>query len=77
MPLLLDILRRAAAALKVRPWRQRRRYVRASGYESPSFDAALAKVRGRPAWRVFEMACGHDIMVDMPEGLAKILIEWT
>src|SRR5262245_40609807 len=52
-------------------------YVRASSYESASFDAALAKVRGRPAWRVFEMACGHDIMVDMPEGLAKVLIEWT
>jgi len=52
-------------------------YLRASGYGSPSFDAALAKVRGRPAWRVFEMACGHDIMVDMPEELAKILTEWT
>lgn len=52
-------------------------YVRATGYESPSFDAALAKVRARPAWRAFEMACGHDIMVDMPEELAKILTEWT
>ena len=52
-------------------------YIRASGYESSSFDATLAKVRGRPAWRVVEMACGHDIMVDMPEGLAKILMEWT
>ena len=52
-------------------------YLRASGYESPSFDAALAKVRGRPAWRVFEMACGHDIMIDMPEELARILTEWT
>jgi pimeloyl-ACP methyl ester carboxylesterase len=52
-------------------------YIRASGYESSSFDAALARVRGRPAWRVVEMACGHDIMVDMPQGLAKILMEWT
>jgi pimeloyl-ACP methyl ester carboxylesterase len=52
-------------------------FVRASGYESPSFDAALAKVRGRPTWRAFEVACGHDVMIDMPQGLANILIEWT
>jgi pimeloyl-ACP methyl ester carboxylesterase len=52
-------------------------YVRACGYESLSFDAALEKVRGRPTWRAFEMACGHDIMIDMPQGLANILLEWT
>jgi pimeloyl-ACP methyl ester carboxylesterase len=50
-------------------------YIRAMGYASPSFDAALAKVRARPAWRAFELACGHDIMLDMPERLAQILIE--
>jgi pimeloyl-ACP methyl ester carboxylesterase len=53
----------------------RKLYIRATGYESPSFDAALAKVRSRSSWRVFEMACGHDVMVDMPAELAKILLE--
>jgi hypothetical protein len=53
----------------------RKLYIRAQGYESPGFDAALAKVHGQPAWDVFEMACGHDVMVDTPEQLAKILME--
>jgi pimeloyl-ACP methyl ester carboxylesterase len=50
-------------------------YIRARGYASPSFDAALAKVRGQPSWRTHELACGHDIMLDMPQRLAEILIE--
>jgi pimeloyl-ACP methyl ester carboxylesterase len=49
-------------------------YVRAKGYDSPSFDAALAKVRAIPSWSTFELTCGHDIMVDMPERLAEILL---
>jgi hypothetical protein len=48
--------------------------VRAKGYDSPSFDAALAKVRAIPSWSTFELTCGHDIMVDMPERLAEILL---
>ena len=55
----------------------RKVYIRAKGYNSPSFDAAQAKVRALPSWRVFEMACGHDVMIDMPEGLAQILLEAT
>jgi hypothetical protein len=49
-------------------------YVRAKGYDSPSFDAALAKVRAIPSWSMFELPCGHDIMIDMPERLAEILL---
>jgi pimeloyl-ACP methyl ester carboxylesterase len=52
-------------------------YVRAKGYASPAFDAALAKVCERPSWNAFELACGHDIMVDMPSALAEILLERT
>jgi pimeloyl-ACP methyl ester carboxylesterase len=50
-------------------------YVRAKGYDSAPFDAALAKVRAMPAWVAHELPCGHDIMVDMPEELAAILLE--
>jgi pimeloyl-ACP methyl ester carboxylesterase len=53
----------------------RKLYVRATGYASPSFDAARAKVRALPSWSVLELACGHDIMVDMPEQLAQILLD--
>jgi hypothetical protein len=53
----------------------RKTYVRAKGYDSPPFDAALAKVRALPSWSVCELPCGHDIMVDMPEALAHIMLE--
>jgi pimeloyl-ACP methyl ester carboxylesterase len=50
-------------------------YIRASGYANPSFDAALAQAKANPAWRSYEVACGHDVMVDMPERLTEILLE--
>jgi hypothetical protein len=53
----------------------KRTYVRARGYHSPSFDAALAKVRALPSWSAFKLECGHDIMVDMPERLVEILLD--
>jgi pimeloyl-ACP methyl ester carboxylesterase len=53
----------------------RKAYVRASTYPNPAFDAALAKLKPNPAWRTYEVACGHDVMVDMPERLAGILEE--
>ena len=53
----------------------RKTYIRAAGYASPSFDAAAAKVRALPSWRVLELPCGHDIMVDMPERLAEMLVQ--
>jgi hypothetical protein len=28
-----------------------------------------------PSWRIFEVPCGHDVMIDMPEGLVEILLE--
>ena len=27
------------------------------------------------AWRTYDVPCGHDVMVDMPERLAEILLE--
>jgi pimeloyl-ACP methyl ester carboxylesterase len=52
----------------------RKTYVRASGYSSGPFDAALAKCRAA-GWRTHEMPCGHYVMVDMPEALAEILAQ--
>ncbi len=53
----------------------RKTYVRAAGYPSPSFDSVRTRLAGDSAWRVLEMPCGHDAMVDMPERFAEILIE--
>ena len=50
-------------------------YIRAKNYENPGFDKALGRLRGDPAWRIDEAPCGHDVMVDMPERLAEILVE--
>ena len=49
-------------------------YIRAAGYQSPYFDAGLATARQR-GYRTYEVPCGHDVMLDMPERLAQILQE--
>ena len=53
----------------------KRAYIRAKEYPSPSFDAARARAEGSGGWRVYDMPCGHDAMVDMPDRLADILLE--
>ena len=52
----------------------RRAYIRAAGYPNEGFDAARAKARANN-WQIYDLPCGHDVMVDMPEALAKILEE--
>jgi pimeloyl-ACP methyl ester carboxylesterase len=53
----------------------RKTYIRASGYPSPIFDRYFEKTKSDPTWRSYAVPCGHDIMVDMPERLAEILVE--
>jgi pimeloyl-ACP methyl ester carboxylesterase len=50
-------------------------FVRAKGYDNPNFERAYAKVKTDPSWRTFEMPCGHEVMIDMPERTAEILLE--
>jgi hypothetical protein len=49
-------------------------YIRAAAYPSQYFDAGLASARAK-SWRVYEVPCGHDVMLDMPERLTEILQE--
>ena len=53
----------------------RKTYIRASGYPNGVFDAHAAKLKARPGWRVEHVPCGHDVMVDMPDRLAEILLD--
>ena len=53
----------------------RKTYIRAAGWPQPLFDRYLARCKADPSWRTFEIACGHDVMVDMPEPLADLLLE--
>jgi pimeloyl-ACP methyl ester carboxylesterase len=65
-------------AIKITGARERiakKAYVRAAAYPNPGFDAALARVKADTSWRVYEVPCGHDVMVDMPERLTEILLE--
>ena len=53
----------------------RKTYVRATGNPEPNFDRFLAKYRSAPGWKTYEIPCGHDAMIDMPERLTDILID--
>ena len=53
----------------------RKTYIRATGFKSPVFDETLAKMKATPGWKTYEVASGHDVMVDRPDQLADILLE--
>jgi pimeloyl-ACP methyl ester carboxylesterase len=53
----------------------RRTYIRAKGFDSPVFDQTLAKMKTTPGWKTYEVASGHDVMIDMPDRLVEILLE--
>jgi pimeloyl-ACP methyl ester carboxylesterase len=53
----------------------RKSYIRAGAYPNPGFDKAHARAKADASWRTYEVPCGHDVMVDMPERLAEILVE--
>ena len=50
-------------------------YIRATSFANAKFDEHLAKLKGDQAWGTFGVPCGHDVMVDMPDKLADILME--
>jgi len=52
----------------------RKTYVFASGWNG-HFGPFRDKAENDPSWRVIDVPCGHDIMIDMPERLAEIFEE--
>jgi hypothetical protein len=50
-------------------------YIRAAAYPNPGFDVAYARVKADKSWRTYNVPCGHDVMVDMPDRLTEILLE--
>lgn len=49
-------------------------YVRARKYAQPDFDRWYNECANDPTWKVFDLACGHDAMIDMPQEVTEILI---
>lgn len=52
----------------------RKAYIRTTGFPSVPFDAAYATARKNSSWHTYEIAGGHDAMVDSPDQLAEILL---
>jgi pimeloyl-ACP methyl ester carboxylesterase len=53
----------------------RKTYIRATGFKAPGFDAAVERLRGDASWRLRELPCGHDAMIDMPDEVTAMLSE--
>jgi pimeloyl-ACP methyl ester carboxylesterase len=49
-------------------------FIQAAGFRGGPFAPfyEMAKAKG---WRTFSLPCGHDVMLDLPEELTRILIE--
>jgi pimeloyl-ACP methyl ester carboxylesterase len=50
-------------------------FVRSTLFNSPMFLALSGKLTATPGWTTYDVPCGHDIMIDMPERLVEILLE--
>jgi pimeloyl-ACP methyl ester carboxylesterase len=53
----------------------RRSYIYASGWGTTPFTAIYESLKARPGWTLHEAPCGHDVMIDMPELMVKVLLE--
>ena len=51
-------------------------YIRAGGYPSDYFDAALHGAEADARFVTHTLGAGHDIMVDDPDGLTEILLQF-
>lgn len=50
-------------------------YIWAEPYNSPNFRRYYEQCAADPGWTTYKVPCGHDVMVDMPDRLAEILLE--
>ncbi|HZL58406.1 MAG TPA: alpha/beta hydrolase [Stellaceae bacterium] len=48
-------------------------YVRATVYDAPHFRAYYEQCKAMPGWETYEIATGHDAMLDDPQATADLL----
>ena len=54
---------------------KKRIYVHGTDLGRPSpFKPFYEKCKADPAWETYTLACGHDVMMDMPEETLEILL---
>lgn len=49
-------------------------YIYATRWGNPQIAEQYERAKGREGWKLFEVESGHDIMIDAPEDLARILV---
>jgi pimeloyl-ACP methyl ester carboxylesterase len=49
-------------------------YIRAAWHQGP-FGQFYEGLRGNERWRCYEVPCGHNVMLDLPDALTGILID--
>lgn len=49
-------------------------FIRAERWNTP-FDAIYEKVQADASFVTHTLPCGHDVMIDMPDRLAQLLVE--
>ena len=54
-----------------------RLYILADGWDPSPFRHFAAKVDGKPGWRLTKLPCSHDVMVDLPDDLARELLTFA
>jgi hypothetical protein len=53
----------------------RKFYVLASAYNAPVFASLANQRRTLPDWEVFDLPYGHDLMIDAPVEVSRILMQ--
>jgi pimeloyl-ACP methyl ester carboxylesterase len=48
-------------------------YIYATNWGNPQITKQYERAKTREGWKVFEVECGHDVMIDAPNELARIL----
>jgi hypothetical protein len=49
-------------------------FILATGYEATPFPQFYQRAKAK-GWKTLEIACGHDVMLDQPEALTRMLME--
>jgi pimeloyl-ACP methyl ester carboxylesterase len=54
---------------------KRKVYIRAEGHPGPTFAPFGEMAKSTPGWDYHAVACGHEVMIEMPNELAEILLK--